>query len=335
MIVAIPCDGTSAEYRVRCKNNSYLWVSDRGQALRDATGKVLRISGSETDITERKQYEFELREANDQLARATRHKDEFLANMSHELRTPLNAILGMAESLQEEVQGVINDRQRKALEIIERSGTHLLELINDILDLAKIEAGHLDLQFAPIVIDSLCQSSMVFVRQLAYQKNIQLDSNIQSNLPNLIIDDRRIRQALINLLNNAVKFTPAGGRVILEATLVETPDSPVTTSSQISPSVRFSVTDTGIGINPENLSKLFQPFVQIDGALNRQHAGTGLGLSLVKRIIDLHGGRLEVDSEVGIGSCFTFLLPCQSREFDTSRKTPSLGGKEGDCHKSF
>lgn len=258
------------------------------------------------DISDRKQYETQLQETNAELARATRLKDEFLANMSHELRTPLNAILGMSEGLQEAVFGNITGPQAKALKTIERSGTHLLELINDILDLAKIEAGQVKLHFMPTTISSLCQSSLAFVKQLALQKNLQLKVQIPSHLPSLMVDERRIRQVLINLLNNAVKFTPEGGSILLEVN-IEPTDPP----SQIVPNfIRFSITDTGIGISPEDLSNLFQPFVQVDSALNRQYQGTGLGLSLVKRLVELHEGQVEVTSTVGQGSCFAFKLPC-------------------------
>jgi PAS domain S-box-containing protein len=259
------------------------------------------------DITEQKQAEAKIRQANDQLlltnaelARATRLKDEFLANMSHELRTPLNAILGMTEGLQEQVFGDISDRQQQAIQTIERSGKHLLELINDILDLSKIESGKLELQIAPVSISYLCQSSLTFVRQQAIKKNIQLTSEVPQGLSDIAVDERRIRQLLINLLNNAVKFTPERGSVKL---VVQTEQQPEQSF------LILSVIDTGIGIAPADMSKLFQSFVQIDSSLNRQYAGTGLGLSLVRRLAELHGGVVTVTSEVGRGSCFTVRLP--------------------------
>jgi PAS domain S-box-containing protein len=256
------------------------------------------------DISDRKQAEAELQTTNQELARATRLKDEFLANMSHELRTPLNAILGMAEGLQEEIFGQLNPRQIKALTTIERSGAHLLELINDILDSAKIESGQISLDCTPIAVPYLCQSSLAFIKQQAHQKNIQLVLNIPNNLPDLQVDERRIRQVLINLLNNAVKFTPAGGTVTLTVSTLPPRQAPE------SHFLHLAISDTGIGIAAEDIHKLFQPFVQIDSALNRQYNGTGLGLALVKRIVELHGGRVEVTSELGVGSCFTLELPC-------------------------
>jgi PAS domain S-box-containing protein len=252
-----------------------------------------------------------LQQTNEELLRSTRLKDEFLANMSHELRTPLNAILGMTEGLQEQVYGTLNARQLQALKTVERSGSHLLELINDILDLAKIEAGQIELDCTHTSINLLCQSSMSFIKQQALQKGIQHNIQIPLNLPSLLVDERRMRQVLINLLNNAVKFTPKGGRINLEVTQ-SPPELPPDLATGDRPSqqyLRISVSDTGIGISPENIKKLFQPFIQIDSALNRQYEGTGLGLALVKRIVELHGGRVGLTSELGVGSCFTVDLP--------------------------
>ena len=239
---------------------------------------------------------------------ANQAKSNFIATMSHELRTPLNAILGMTEGLQEGIFGGITPEQNKALDTIEHSGSHLLELINDILDLSKVESGQLELYCRPTAIAPLCRSSLAFIRQHARQKSIQLEIQQPPNLPDWLVDERRIRQVLINLLYNAVKFTPEGGRITLAISCPSSSDLNAT-DSRPRPSLRIAVIDTGIGIAPEDLSKLFQPFVQIDGALNRQYAGTGLGLALVKRMIDLHGGSVSVTSEVGVGSCFTIDLP--------------------------
>ncbi len=260
--------------------------------------------------------------SNEELARATRLKDEFLANMSHELRTPLNAILGMTEGMQEQIFGKVTDSQIKALQTIERSGLHLLELINDILDIAKIESGQIDLEYSNVPVEFLCQSCLPFVKQQALKKSIQLETRIAPNLLELNVDERRIRQVLINLLNNAVKFTPDGGFITLEVSgnhppslgnqaSSNQPSAIISTKPELAESsyLYFSVIDTGIGISPANITKLFQPFIQIDSALNRQYQGTGLGLALVKRIVEMHGGIVMLTSEIGVGSCFTIALP--------------------------
>jgi PAS domain S-box-containing protein len=259
------------------------------------------ITEQQAALRERKAAEVQLQQTNQELARATRLKDEFLANMSHELRTPLNAILGMTEGLQEEIFGKIEPKQLKALKLIDRSSTHLLELINDILDVAKIESGQIELDCTPTAISTICHSSLSFIKQQALTKRIQLETHLPIDPPYLLIDERRIRQVLINLLNNAVKFTPEGGLITLKVTYPVGEDLAA---------LRITVIDTGIGIAPEHLNKLFQPFIQIDSALNRQYAGTGLGLALVKRIVELHGGKVGLTSEVGVGSSFTFDLPC-------------------------
>ncbi|MBK1988651.1 PAS domain S-box protein [Sphaerospermopsis aphanizomenoides BCCUSP55] len=316
------------EYRMRDHQGNWHWFLSHDTVFnRDAENRPKQIIGAALEITERKQIEAELRQTNAELARATRLKDEFLANMSHELRTPLNAILGMSEGLTEGVFGEMRDIQKRAINTIERSGKHLLELINDILDLSKIEAGKLEIQLSPVACSYLCDSSVTFVRQQALKKNIQISVEIQPHLPDLIVDERRIRQVLINLLNNAVKFTPSGGKVKLivrqeigtlksqeprqrEAGGEELSQLPITNYYLPNQWICFSVIDTGIGIAPEDLNKLFKPFVQIDSSLNRQHNGTGLGLALVKRLVDLHCGYITVKSEVNKGSCFTACIPC-------------------------
>jgi len=293
---------------------------------RDAEGQVHGYYALITDISDRKQAEAELQQTNEELARATRLKDEFLANMSHELRTPLNAILGMTEGLMDQVFGPVQREQLKALETIDRSGSHLLELINDILDVAKIESGQIALEPSITSVPLLCQSSVAFIKQQAQKKNLKVTVNLPLHLPDLWVDERRIRQVLINLLNNAVKFTSEGGRITLDVSYHPSKTHLEEPSDKAS-SLRIAVSDTGIGIAPEHIHKLFQPFIQIDSALNRQYTGTGLGLALVKRIVELHGGQVGLTSEVGVGSCFTVDLPCATiPALDPAPILPDMAG---------
>jgi PAS domain S-box-containing protein len=240
----------------------------------------------------------DLSRVNAELARAVRAKDEFLANMSHELRTPLNTILALSELLLEQFHGPLTEEQQASLRNIDASGRHLLTLINDILDLSKVEAGRLDLDVELVAVADICQMSLMFVRELALRKRLQLTFQLNDHLAEMEADPKRLKQMLVNLLSNAVKFTPPGGTVSLE---VEVQPEAGT--------VRFAVCDTGIGISPEDQARLFQPFTQLDSSLRRHHEGTGLGLALVWRLAELQGGSVSVESELGQGSCFTLALP--------------------------
>ncbi len=258
-----------------------------------------------TDITANKSFEEELKQTNDrleatnqELEKATRLKDEFLANMSHELKTPLNAILGLSEALKEGKGSQISDREKRAIENINVSANHLLSLINDILDLAKMQTGKVTLDFTETSIQSLCETSLMFVRQQANEKQIELTTHINTDCDTLNIDEFRIRQVLINLLTNAVKFTPEGGQVTLTVN-----------EDQSREHIIFSVSDTGIGIPSDQLEHIFEPFYQLDGKLNRNYAGTGLGLPLVRRLIELHEGNITVESQPQQGSTFYVKLP--------------------------
>jgi signal transduction histidine kinase/CheY-like chemotaxis protein/putative methionine-R-sulfoxide reductase with GAF domain len=240
----------------------------------------------------------ELSRMNIELEHASRTKDEFLATMSHELRTPLNSILGLSESLLEQRRNPLSEYQQTSLQIIESSGRHLLELINDILDLSKIEAGKFDYYPQFITVDELCRASLAFVKEQATRKSITLTYQEETAVSKIYADPRRLKQILVNLLINAVKFTPDHGQVILQVRADEEQDQ-----------IQFSVIDNGIGIALEDLQKLFVPFAQVDSSLTREHEGTGLGLSLVQKLTDLHGGSVNVESEVGRGSRFTINLP--------------------------
>jgi PAS domain S-box-containing protein len=245
----------------------------------------------------------ELNQTNAKLEQANKVKDEFLANMSHELRTPLTSILGLSETLLEQRRDPLSDRQQRSLQIIESSGSHLLALINDMLDLSKIEAGKFDYYPQIIAVDELCRSSLAFVKEQATKRSITVNYINESSISKIYADPRRLKQILINLLTNAIKFTPDNGQMTLQVEADLEQDL-----------IQFSVIDNGIGIAPEDLQRLFQPFVQVDSGLNRQQEGTGLGLALVQKLTDLHGGSVEVESEVGKGSRFTINLASNQGE---------------------
>ena len=240
----------------------------------------------------------ELSASNDALERASRLKSEFLASMSHELRTPLTGILGMAEVLEAGVYGSLNERQLRAAHTIQQSGQHLLDLINDILDLSKIDAGKEQIALEPVDVSEVCQASLRLVREIAEKKRQIVSYSVSPAGMVVRGDARRITQILVNLLSNAVKFTPVEGELGLSVS-----------SDPMRQVVRFSVWDKGIGIAEEDLSKLFKPFVQLDSSLARKYEGTGLGLSLTARLAELHGGSVEVESVPGEGSRFTVVLP--------------------------
>jgi PAS domain S-box-containing protein len=259
------------------------------------------LAEERTLLTQRVQEQTaDLRKANAELARVAKMKDEFLANMSHELRTPLNTVLGLSEALQEQIYGTMSERQIQALRNIEESGRHLLTLINDILDVSKIEAGKLTLELQPANVDGVCQASLGLVRQMAHKKRIEVTYTPDPGVNIILADERRLKQILVNLLSNAVKFTPEGGKIGLEVK----GDLP-------QEAVQFTVWDAGIGIAEEDLSRLFEPFVQLDSRLARYHEGSGLGLALVYRMTELHGGSVRASSTVGVGSRFTVALPWQ------------------------
>ncbi|PWB69633.1 MAG: hypothetical protein C3F07_19110 [Anaerolineales bacterium] len=285
------------------------------------------------DVTERKQMELALAEerdklavrveertadlirANSNLARAIRVKDEFLANMSHELRTPLNAILGLSESLGEQIAGPLNEKQLKYITTISESGHHLLALINDILDLAKIEAGHLTLDINKVDVNSVCQASLRMVKQLAMNKNQTIEFRVEDGIGLMWADERRLKQMIVNLLSNAVKFTPENKTIGLEVR-----------GDREENRIEISIWDNGIGIDRNELTRLFQPFVQLDAGLARESTGTGLGLALVAQMARLHGGSVSAASEPNRGSRFTISLPWEpALAPDVAKKLKNTG----------
>ena len=238
----------------------------------------------------------EIEDKSRQIEAANRHKSEFLANMSHELRTPLNAIIGFSEVLGERMFGELNEKQAEYTEDILSSGRHLLSLINEILDLSKVEAGRMELELATFDLPLAIDNARTFVRERATKHGINLDVTVDERLGDFVGDERKIKQVLLNLLSNAVKFTPEGGRIGIKA-------------RQADGSVEISVSDTGIGISSEDQAQIFEEFRQVGGDYAHKREGTGLGLTLAKKFVELHGGKIWVESEVGKGSRFIFTLP--------------------------
>jgi PAS domain S-box-containing protein len=304
----------TAQHRVVRADGQVAWMEWTDIGFFDDNGQAVYFQGSGRDVTAQRLAEERLQETNRQLQlttahanamadaaeRANRAKSEFLANMSHELRTPLNAILALSEALLEEVRGPLNERQKRSLENIESSGRHLLDLINDVLDLAKVEAGRMDIFPEQVSVLELCESSLAFVREQATAKGLRLHLQTDDLRAKVIADPKRMRQMLVNLLSNAVKFTPDGGEVILQTEQLQEP-----------PATRFTVIDNGIGIPESEFEALFLPFKQLDSSLSRHHEGTGLGLVLVQRLAKLHGGSVGIASEPGKGSRFSVTIPNQ------------------------
>jgi signal transduction histidine kinase len=230
-----------------------------------------------------------------ELVAASRHKSEFLANMSHELRTPLNAIIGFSEVLSDRMFGEVNDKQAEYLSDILESGRHLLALINDILDLSKIEAGRMEVEPTDFDLRAAIENSLVLVRERAHRRGITVGSTVDARLGMIRADERKVKQVLLNLLSNALKFTREAGRIDVQAVVRDGV-------------AEISVTDTGVGIAPEDQEAVFEEFRQV-GTTAKKVEGTGLGLSISRKFIELHGGRIRVKSQLGIGSTFAFTLP--------------------------
>ena len=251
------------------------------------------------EVTVRQQVELEIRRAKEDAETANRAKSEFLANMSHELRTPLNHIIGFTEMIVDKRFGDLNTRQQTYLNNVLQSGWHLLSLVNDILDLSKVEAGKLELVPAPVNLKHLLQNSLVMVKEKAAKHGIRLSLDVDGVPDSITADERKLKQILYNLLSNAVKFTPERGSVQCEVR-----------PSDGNGNIEISVADTGIGIQPDDLKRIFDPFEQVDGSMSRRFEGTGLGLSLTKKFVELHGGRIWAESDgVGKGAAFRFTIP--------------------------
>jgi len=265
-----------------------------------------------------------LRTANDELGQArdaadasNRAKSQFLANMSHELRTPLNSIIGFSRVILKGIDGPLSDLQSQDLTSINNAGQHLLGLINDILDMARIEAGKMELVFDEVDLLDTVKGVMSTMVALIKEKPVKLIQDLQPGLPKVRADSMRVRQVLLNLLANAAKFTDTGS-VTLRARPV---DAISPASGLLEPFVQISIIDTGPGIAPEDMDKLFEPFSQVDASATRKAGGTGLGLSICRQLIDLHNGRIWAESELGRGSTFSFILPIGQPEPETIDQT--------------
>jgi protein-histidine pros-kinase len=270
------------------------------------TDHGLLVTSAIRDITDRKLTEQTLRDKNSELERANKAKDSFLASMSHELRTPLNGIIGFAEFLSDGKPGPVNPKQKEYLEDILNSGQHLLHLINDILDIVKIQAGKLELNPEIFRLDDVIQEVRAGVRPISQNKHIQVQIEVSQGLDAVRLDKQRVTQILYNLLSNALKFTDEAGKVGITATLEGTVH------------FRLSVRDSGIGIKPEDIERLFREFEQLEAGTDRRFGGTGLGLALTRKIVEMQGGTIHVESEVGKGSTFTVILPLVYREAETT-----------------
>lgn len=272
-------------------------VIDGARARAEEQARLLDAERSQLELRVAERTS-ELAEANAELRRANQLKDFFLASVSHELRTPLNIMLGSMELLSEEIYGPLNECQRQTLSTMTESGQHLLYLINDLLDLAKMEAGSFRIDLGEVPVRELCEQCERLVRGQMERRGLAFTLTLDPALGLIPGDFMRLRQVLLNLLSNAMKFTPSGGRVGLEARVIEEGQR-----------VEFAVQDTGIGIDPARFGQLFQPFSQLDRRLARQYEGTGLGLALVSQIVTHHGGEVGVQSELGAGSRFWVRLP--------------------------
>jgi cell cycle sensor histidine kinase DivJ len=288
----------AAEVRLRHGGQGYVWTEIRcrpaGPRVKGAPAGIVAVT---RDITERKAQERALIEARDVAMSASRAKSAFLANMSHELRTPLNAIIGFSELMEREIFGPLgNARYQEYARLIHDSGGHLLELINGVLDMSKIEAGKFELYEEIFPLDEVAQAALRFVHLAAERGGVALSSEIAPGTRQIFADKRAVKQILVNLLSNGVKFTPRGGRVVLSARRLEK-------------GVEIAVRDTGTGISRADLEKLGKPFEQAEGAMTRGKEGTGLGLALVKSLAAMHGGEAVLESELGVGTIVRIRLP--------------------------
>ncbi|MBL9216531.1 MAG: CHASE domain-containing protein [Opitutaceae bacterium] len=300
------------------KDGRRVWVELEIQPIRDSRGVHTGFMGLQLDITAYKQQAGELREAKEAAEKANVAKSQFLAMMSHEIRTPMNGVIGMASLL---LDSPLNPEQRESVETIRHSGQALLTIINDILDFSKIESGRLELEHAEFSLRDCVEGALDLLAATAAQKKLDLLWEIAPDVPALVRGDAaRLRQVLVNLIGNAVKFTARGEVVVTVQPVAQTPASV---------DLLFSVRDTGIGISPENLERLFKPFSQVDASTTRRFGGTGLGLAICHRLVELMGGRISVESAADHGSTFSFTLRLQQVTAGSDAAAPAVRGLEG------
>lgn len=271
----------------------------------------VRVKEATRDLQVREE---ELRQSHAEMTEALKLRDHFLASMTHELRSPLHSILGLSEALADGAYGEPNDKQARSLRTIYESGEHLLNLINNVLEISKLAAGKEDLVLEEVLVSEVCRDVVCFIGPQAKAASVSLELDLDERTSSLYANTLRVRQVLINLLSNAVKFTPSGGSVVLSSRLDEERGT-----------VELVVADSGIGIAQEDFSKLFQPFVQLDGGLARRAEGSGLGLLLAQRMVDLYGGSISVSSEQGRGTKFTVALPSKAPEKTSGREFEPVG----------
>jgi len=307
----------SAEVRLKRAGGTYLWVEIRCRPATPVDGKAAEIVAVTRDISERKAHERALIDARDAAEDANKAKSRFLANMSHELRTPLNAIIGFSEVMTHEMFGPVGSaRYLEYARLINESGGHLLELINGILDMSKIEAGKFDLAEELFDLSEVADQAARFVKMQADRKGVAIRIAVADDARTIFADKRAVKQIVVNLLTNGAKFTPRGGEVSVVAMRREG-------------GIEIAVSDTGIGISPEDVKKLGQPFEQVDGAHTRTQEGTGLGLALVRAFAAMHGGESRIESKLGLGTTVRVFLPHAAVSETGERVSPPLDAKSG------